>query len=172
MTTNTRPPSREPNDERKPGHMKLLAIAVLSIALNPMAIAETTADSAPTSVTEKHMKIRLTVNGKIITAKVIESPTARDFISLLPLTLTMNDLFKREKFGHLPRAISTDGKHTHTYSLGDIAYWSPGPDIAIYYRYDGERIPDPGVIVIAKIGSGLDALDVPGAVKVTMEVAK
>jgi hypothetical protein len=118
------------------------------------------------------MKIRLTVNDKIITAKVIESPTARDFISLLPLTLTMNDLFKREKFGHLPRAISTDGKHTHTYALGDIAYWSPGPDIAIYYHYDGERIPDPGVIVIAKIGAGLGVLDVSGAVKVTMELVK
>jgi hypothetical protein len=152
--------------------MRLLAIAVLSFAVIPVSIAETAADSVPTSLMEKHMQIRLTVNDKTITAKVIESPTARDFISLLPLTLTMNDLFKREKFGHLPRTISTDSKHAHTYALGDIAYWSPGPDIAIYYHYDGERIPDPGVVVIAKIGAGLDVLDVSGAVKVTMELVK
>lgn len=72
------------------------------------------------------MKIRLIANGRTITARLIDSPTARDFVSLLPLTLAMNDLFKREKFGQLPRAISQEGKHTRTYALGDIAYWSPG----------------------------------------------
>jgi hypothetical protein len=47
------------------------------------------------------MKIRLTANGKAITASLIASGDTR-FVSLLPLTLTMNDLFGREKFGHLP----------------------------------------------------------------------
>lgn len=117
-------------------------------------------------------KIRLTANGKTITARLIDSATTRDFVSLLPLTLTMSDLFDREKFGHLPRAISEEGKHTHTYSLGDIAYWAPGPDVAIYYHHDGERIPDPGVIVIGKIGSDVAALNVPGSVKVAMELMK
>lgn len=118
------------------------------------------------------MKIRLIINGRTITARTIDSATARDFVSLLPLTLTMDDLFNREKFGRLPRAISHEGKHTHTYSLGDIAYWSPGPDVAIFYHHDGERIPDPGVIVIGKIGSGVRALNMPGSVKVTMELMK
>ena len=117
------------------------------------------------------MRLRLTFNDKTLLAKVIESPCARDFISLLPLTLKMNDLFKREKFGQLPRAISKEGKHTHTYALGDIAYWSPSPDVAIFYRSEGERIPDPGVIVIGKIRAGVEALNVPGAVEVTLELA-
>jgi hypothetical protein len=116
------------------------------------------------------MKMRLRVNGKTITAKVIETPTTRDFISLLPLTLTMNDLSRREKFAHLPRAISSEGKHTRTYSVGDIAYWPPGPDIAIYYHHDGEIIPDPGLIIIGKLGSAVSALSVSGTVKVTMEL--
>ena len=118
------------------------------------------------------MRLRLTFNDKTLLAKMIESPCARDFVSLLPLTLKMKDLFKREKFGHLPRAISKEGKHTHTYALGDIAYWSPGPDVAIFYRSDGERIPDPGIIVIVKIGAGVESLNVSGAVEVTMELAK
>lgn len=118
------------------------------------------------------MKIQLTANGRTFTARLIDSPAARDFVSLLPLTLTMKDLFKREKFGHLPRAISKEGKRKDTYSLGDIAYWSPGPDVAIFYRHDGERIPEPGIIVLGKVGSGVEALDVPGTVKVTMELMK
>ena len=118
------------------------------------------------------MKIRLRVNDKIITATMIDSKTTRDFISLLPLTLTMNDLFRREKYAHLPKAISTEGERSHTYEVGEIAYWSPGPDVAIYYRQDGERIPAPGIIVIGKIDSGVEALNVAGSVKVTIELIK
>lgn len=118
------------------------------------------------------MKIRLKVNDKIITATMIDSKTARDFISLLPLTLTMNDLFHREKFGHLPKAISTAGVRAHTYEVGEIVYWSPGPDVAIFYRHDGQKIPDPGIIVIGKIDSGVESLNVAGSVKVTIELIK
>ena len=116
------------------------------------------------------MKIRLTLdNSKAITATLIDSETTRDFVSLLPLTLTMNDLFGREKFASLPRAISTEAKRTHTYEVGDVAYWSPGPDVAIYYRQDNEKIPPPGIIVIGKIDSGVEVLDVPRSVRVTFE---
>jgi hypothetical protein len=118
------------------------------------------------------MKIRLKVEDTVITATLIDSKTARDFISLLPLTLTMNDLFRREKFGHLPRAISKEGKRTHTYEVGDVAYWPPGPDVVLFYRNDGQEIPDPGIIVIGKIDSGVEAINVPGSVRVTVELIR
>jgi hypothetical protein len=118
------------------------------------------------------MKIRIKVEDKVVTATLIDSETTRDFISLLPLTLTMNDLFRREKFAHLPRAISTGGKRAHTYEVGDVAYWPPGPDVAIFYRHDSQEIPEPGIIVIGRIDSGVEALNVPGSVKVTVELIK
>ena len=117
------------------------------------------------------MKIIVKVGDKALTATLIDSKTAKDLVSLLPLTLTMNDLFGREKFGHLPRPISTDGKRTHTYEVGDIAYWSPGPDVAIYYRHDGEKIPNPGIIVIGKLDPGVEAFHVPGSVEVKITAA-
>jgi len=136
-----------------------------------------TANSAPpnpptkTSTLESQiMKIRLKIDDKVITATLNDSKTTRDFISLLPLTLTMNDLFRREKFAHLPRAISEEGKRSHTYEVGQVVYWSPGRDVAIFYRDDGEKIPNPGIIVIGKIDSGVAALDVAGSVKVTIEL--
>ena len=116
------------------------------------------------------MKIRVKVGDTVLTATLIDSKTTQDFISLLPLTLTMNDLFRREKFAHLPRAISTEGKRTHTYEVGDVAYWPPGPDVAIFYRHDGQEIPDPGIIVIGKIDSGVEAFNVAGSLKVTVEL--
>src|SRR5436190_23465193 len=143
----------------------LIAIALTTI-LGPIARG---ADNTTTTHTSA-VKIKLTTDNKILTATLADNRTARDFASLLPLTLTMNDLFGREKFGHLPRAISDKGKRTHTYEIGDIAYWSPGPDVAIYYHHDGEQIPDPGIIVIGKIDSGVAPLNVRGSVKVAMEL--
>jgi hypothetical protein len=115
------------------------------------------------------MNLKLVIHGTELTATLIDSETTKDFASLLPLTLTMNDLFGREKFGHLPRAISTDGPKTHAYDVGDIAYGSPGPDLAIFYRHDGQAIPDPGLTIIAKIDSGVEALDVPDRVTITID---
>ena len=145
----------------------LIAIALTAI-LGPTArsAANTTTNQTPA------MKIRITLANKVLTATLADNKTARDFVSLLPLTLTMNDLFGREKFGHLPRAISKEGKRTDTYEIGDIAYWSPGPDVAIYYHQDGEKIPDPGIIIIGKIDFGADALNVTGSVKVTIELVQ
>ena len=142
----------------------LIAIALAAI-LGPTA---SRADNTTTKHTSA-VKIKLTIDNKILTATLADNKTARDFVSLLPLTLTMDDLFGREKFGHLPRATSEEGKRTHTYEIGELAYWSPGPDVAIYYRNDGEKIPDPGIIVIGKIDSGVEALNVPGSAKVTIE---
>jgi len=116
------------------------------------------------------MKIKLTVGNRAITATLVDSETARDFVSLLPLTLNMDDLFGREKFGRLPRAISDGGKRTRTYQVGDVVYWSPGPDVAIYYRHDGSSIPSPGIIVMAKIDSRAEALNEPGSANVTIEL--
>jgi len=144
----------------------LMAIALAAI-FGPIARS---ADETTMTNQTPAMKIRLKVGNKVLTATLADNKTARDFVSLLPLTLNMNDLFGREKFGHLPRAISEEGKRTHACAIGDIAYWSPGPDVAIYYQQDGEKIPDPGIIAIGKIDSGVEALNVRGSVKVTMEL--
>jgi hypothetical protein len=143
-------------------------ISILSVAT--IARAQTMKNESVKK--SENMKIRLRVNDKIITATMIDSKTTREFISLLPLTLNMNDLFRREKYAHLPKAISTAGKRSFTYAVGDIVYWSPGPDVAIFYRQDHERIPAPGIILMGKIDSGAEALDLAGSVKVTIELVK
>jgi hypothetical protein len=55
------------------------------------------------------------------------------------------------------------------YLVGDIGYWSPGHDIAIYYRKDGEKIPSPGIIKVGHFDSGVAAFNVPGSVEVSIE---
>jgi hypothetical protein len=116
-------------------------------------------------------RVRVTIGDRSIEATLVDSDAARDFASLLPLTLAMNDLFRREKFATLPRALSEQGKRTHDYAVGTIGYWPPGPDVAIFYRQDGERIPDPGLIVLGNIKAGVEALNVAGAIRATIELS-
>jgi hypothetical protein len=117
-------------------------------------------------------KIAIKVGDKVLAATLIDSTTARDFVSLLPLTVTMKDLFTREKFGDLPRPLSEGGARVRTYQVGDVIYWSPSDHLAIFYRHDGQSIPSPGIIVLARIDSGAESLNVQGEVKVTIEAVK
>lgn len=118
------------------------------------------------------MKINIKIGGKTLTASLADNATALDFVSVLPLNVSMNDLFGREKYGDLPNALSENGPRKNRYEVGDIAYWSPDHQFAVYYHQDGESIPSPGVIPIAKIDVGAEAFNVPGSVKVTIAVAK
>jgi hypothetical protein len=119
-----------------------------------------------------NMKIRISIADKVVIATVADNATARDFVSVLPLSVSMKDLFGREKYGDLPKALSENGPRKSTYEVGEIAYWSPDQQFAVYYHQDGESIPSPGVIPIAKIDAGAEAFNVPGSVKVTIAVAR
>jgi hypothetical protein len=117
------------------------------------------------------MKININIGSKILTASLADNATARDFVSVLPLNLSMKDLFGREKYGDLPKALSENGPRKNRYEVGDIAYWSPDRQFAVYYHQDGESIPSPGIIPIAKMDAGTEAFNVSGSVKVTIELA-
>lgn len=142
----------------------LLGFACVGASAQPVTLSNQ--PGAPSQAAQP-MKISIRVGDKTLSATLADNETARDFASLLPLTVRMDDLFRREKFVQLPRPISTAGPRSRSYEIGDVILWSPGPDVAIYYRHDGQSIPSPGVILIARVVSGVEALDVPGVVNVT-----
>src|SRR3954452_16429950 len=78
------------------------------------------------------MKIRVDIEGAAITATLLDTATARDFASLLPLALTLNDYAATEKISDLPRRLSTEGAPLGSDpSVGDIAYYSPRGNLAL-----------------------------------------
>lgn len=117
-------------------------------------------------------KLRVRIADKELIATLADNRTAADFASLLPLKIKMRDLFRREKYGALPRKLSEGGERAFTYRIGQIIYWSPGPDVAIYYRDDGEKIPKPGIIVLGTIEAGTQLFDIPGNIDVIIERAE
>lgn len=146
------------------------ALFLSGLVLVPSLVNVSTASNASTERT-RNVKIRIKVADKSITATLAHNDTARDFVSVLPLNVTTNDLFGREKYGDLPKALSERGPRQKRYEVGDVAYWSPEHQFAIYYHQDGESIPSPGIIPIARIDAGTEAFNVRGSVKVTIELA-
>lgn len=113
------------------------------------------------------LKIRLTINGKTVIATLADNPTARDFHSLLPLTLTLEDYAATEKISYLSRKLSKDGAPAGIDpAIGDIAYYAPWGNLAIFYKGFGYS---KGLIKLGTIDSGLEALIVPGSVRARIE---
>jgi hypothetical protein len=105
-----------------------------------------------------------------VTATLTDSEAARDFVSLLPLTLVLEDHAKTEKISYLPRKLSTTGAPAGSDpSVGDIAYYAPWGNLAIYYKDFGYSN---GLVILGKIDGDMEAFSAPGPVKATVELVK
>lgn len=81
------------------------------------------------------MKIRMDVDGTRITATLDDNATSKDFASLLPLTLSLDDYNGTEKISDLPKKLSTRGAPAGVDpAAGDIAYYAPWGNLAIFYK--------------------------------------
>ncbi|MFN4320614.1 MAG: cyclophilin-like fold protein [Aeromonas media] len=116
------------------------------------------------------MKIRMTMAGQIITASLEESDSARDFFAMLPLTLPFEDYAETEKIAYLPGKLTTQtAPEGIDPQVGDIAYYAPWGNLAIYYKDFGYSS---GLIRLGRITSGLDALTTHPSGTLTIEAVK
>ena len=157
----------------------LFAALVLALPLAG-AIVSARADAAEAAAQESAqgipdrqvstMKLRMDLEGTAITATLVDNPTSREFISLLPLTLTLTDYAGTEKIGDLPRRLTTEGAPVGSDpSVGSIAYYAPWGNLAIYYRYFGYSR---GLVQLGKIDSDVEALSGPDPLRVTIELVE
>lgn len=113
------------------------------------------------------MKISMDVNGTPVTATLDDNATSRDFIALLPLTLTLEDYNGTEKISDLSKKLSTTGAPEGVEpSVGDIAYYAPWGNLAIFYK---DFRYSPGLVKLGRIDSGADAFRGPGTLRVTIQ---
>jgi hypothetical protein len=112
-------------------------------------------------------KIRIRIGRRTLTATVARNAAARDFLSLLPLSLRMRDFLAQEKTAPLARALARGGTPRYRFSAGDVALWPPGPDVVVYYRRG--TVPAPGLVLLARLDSNARAFSVPGTVRVRFE---
>ncbi|MFB9993352.1 cyclophilin-like fold protein [Deinococcus oregonensis] len=137
--------------------LRLFLVSSALTAFSPSLLAQKA--SAATNIT-------LNIGGSTLNATLTDSATTRAFLSLLPLTLTLENHGGTEKITYLPRKLSTTGAPAgSTPTAGTIAYYTPWGNLALFYK---EFSYSAGLIVLGKLGSGLEILRQPGKVKVTI----
>lgn len=113
------------------------------------------------------VKIRIVAEGAVLTATLDDNPTARDFATLLPLQITLEDYAGTEKIGYPPRRLSTaEAPAGTTPSAGDVAYYSPWGNLALFhkpFRYSE------GLVRLGTLDGDPGALRRPGKLAVRIE---
>ena len=102
-------------------------------------------------------KINIEIGDTKLTALLENNETAQDFLKLLPITITMKELYESEKYTELPVKLSRVEVTRRGYEIGDIGYWAPGNCLVIYYKQTGEIIN--GLQIIGKIHDNIDVFE-------------
>ena len=112
------------------------------------------------------LRVKFTFADTEMTATLHDSPSARDFASMLPLNLMIEDYSHNEKIVRLPRELTEEGSGPFDNERpGDLCYFKPWGNLALFY---GDYKWD-GLIRLGRFGEGFDPLKVRGEFPVRIE---
>jgi hypothetical protein len=100
-----------------------------------------------------------------------DNPAVRDFLSMLPLTLTLEEFAGREKIAYLPRELGHDGSPGSDPEDGDLIYYVPSGNIGFYYNTAGIGYSDQ-TIHLGTFDASLDQLEQLESRDVIVEVVR
>lgn len=114
------------------------------------------------------MKIRFVFDDRSVTATLKDTPSVRDFVSQLPLTMELEDYASTEKIAYLPSKLTREGAPNGTKSkAGDISYYAPWGNLVIFYKDFGHAS---GLINLGKLDGGLERFTAERSPTVTIEL--
>jgi len=100
-----------------------------------------------------------------------DNPAVRDFLSMLPLTLTLEEFAGREKIAYLPRELAHAGSPGSDPEDGDLIYYVPWGNLGFYYNTAGIGYSDQ-TIHLGTYNASLDQLEQLEGQDVIVEVAR
>ncbi|MET0066002.1 MAG: cyclophilin-like fold protein [Candidatus Thiodiazotropha sp.] len=114
------------------------------------------------------IRIHVIVADEILTAKLDDTPSGRDFAALLPLELTLTDYHATEKIADLPRKLDTSqAPPSYTPQAGDITYYAPWGNLAIFYKPFQTAS---GLVRLGAFNGPIDALLRDDSLRIRIEV--
>lgn len=112
-----------------------MPVAGLLLSLTACGNAESPIQKTNVERSLMNRKLQIKLDGRTWSAVLYDSAAARDFVSQLPLTLTLADYNATEKIADLPKKLSTEGAPDgFTPVAGDLAYYAPWGNLAVFYR--------------------------------------
>ncbi len=144
--------------------MKILSVFLLSCMIFTLSgLGDDTVN-----LSNKPIRIKITVDERVLMATLIDNATTRTLISMFPLTISMMDLYSREMCYRFSESLPANEVERSGYEVGDLSYWTPGHSLVIFYKQNGEIIGN-----LQKIGhfeSSVAVFEQIGTVDVTFEL--
>jgi hypothetical protein len=149
-------------------HISRRAIVTASLAaatISGRALGQTGGGSDDQRRTD--VKVRFVFDNRTMIATLYDNPSARDFASMLPLDLTIENFGPNEKIAYLPRKLTEEGSgpfgNERPY---DLCYYMPWGNLAMFY----DNYRHPGLIRLGRFDEGQDALHVRGTFPLRVEL--
>lgn len=102
----------------------------------PVASPPSIAKPEPTAIAGTI--VRFTSDDALVDVTITsDNPTTRDFLSMLPLTLALEEFDGREKISYLPRELETSGSPGSDAANGDLIYFVPWGNLGFFYNAPG-----------------------------------
>lgn len=105
----------------------------------------------------KNTRIKIKIMDKELIAVMEDNPTTKDYLNMLPLTMSFKDFSGAEKISYPPNKLSTEkAPEGYTPKKGDVACYSPWGNLAVFYK---DREYASGLIYMGHIESGMEAIE-------------
>jgi hypothetical protein len=84
---------------------------------------------------DQTIKINLKINNRVFEAELINNPTSKNIIKLLPLTLDMKDLNNNEKYYYLDEKLPVNIEVIENINAGDIMVYGDNCLVLFYKTF-------------------------------------
>jgi hypothetical protein len=93
----------------------------------------TSASNNDTNTTGSKMKIK--IGSSVFTAALYDNTASTEFRSLLPITLSMTELNRNEKYADLPRSLPANSSNPKTIQNGDLMLYGSSTLVLFYKTF-------------------------------------
>jgi hypothetical protein len=142
--------------------------AALGLAVLPRSVVGQAVKNVAAQDGVANVRIRCGFDQQSFTATLFNNPSVRDFASILPLDLTIEDYSNKEKIAYLPRKLTEDGSGPFSDEVpGDVCYYGPWGNLAFFY---GSYRYSRGLIRLGRLDDGIQPLLTKGKFPLHVEL--
>ncbi|MFD2572455.1 cyclophilin-like fold protein [Spirosoma soli] len=115
----------------------LLLVLIVLVAMGGMACKTDNSMPQPTQSdsTKSANRLRIRVGSHSFTATLLNNATVTAFKAKLPITLSMKELNRNEKFADLPTSLPTNAVNPRTIQAGDLMLYGANTLVLFYETF-------------------------------------
>ena len=138
-----------------------------------LKLSEITAVLDGGAVSSQETAIKITIGDRVLDGVLYDNAEARQFIAMLPQTVSMVGFGGREFYGGMEGRIQTEGEGRYSFENGHITYCPANNTAAIFYAQTSRPNLTMEVFPMGKVTSDLSVFDeLPGSVEITFSLAE